>query len=127
MPVVLFFRARLVDHTNRMFTQIRRINENVFERISEVIEMVSSSGVLLSERISMKANLRKNITPIARISQVIYDEAWSFRFVPFRNILENSMMLHPRSSVVRVVAREWIRYWDSKIRANNRAPAFPKK
>ena len=110
MPLVLFFRARLVDHTNRMFMQIRRISENVFERISEVMGTVSSSGVPLSERISMKASLRKNITPIARMSHVIYDDVWSFRFVPFRNILENSIMLHPRSSVVRVVAREWIRY-----------------
>ena len=66
-----------------MFTQIRRISENVFEIISEVIDMVSSGGVSLSERISMNASLRMNITPIARISQVIYDDAWSFRFVPF--------------------------------------------
>ena len=99
----------------------------MFEIISEVIDMVSSGGVSLSERISMNASLRMNITPIARISQVIYDDAWSFGLVLFRNILENSIMLHPRSSVVRVVAREWIRYWDSKIRANNRAPAFPKR
>ena len=68
-------------------------------------------------------------TPVmAKIIHFMYCVEISFRSfdVGWRTFV-NAIMLHPRISVVRAVARAWMTCWESKIMANSVAQAFPRR